>query len=207
MLFVVAATAGGTYLLSTSTTRPHAQPLPRHEFGPGTRDEHPKPTHRRRIAPPPVPANHLSLPANHLSIPALGVSAPIDRGALEQHLLVLPTDVHRVAQWIGGAGPTDRHGTVLIAGHVDNSRQGKGALWPLSTAEPDDDVIVTAPSGRPTRWRVIGLRAVVKARLPQTIFDKSGSRRLVIVTCGGSLIHSPAGNYYEDNVVLTAVPA
>jgi sortase family protein len=193
--------AAGGYLLATATgSKAHDQPLPRHEFGPGTRDAHPVISATVPAAIPHHP------PKNQLSVPALGISAPVMESALHDHLLALPDDVHRVARWTGGAGLHDPQGTVLIAGHVDNRDQGKGALWPLYTAEPGNSVLITDSSGTVTRWTVTGLRSVLKTHLPQEIFTRAGPRRLVIVTCGGKLVRSDAGNYYQDNVVLTARP-
>ena len=61
-----------------------------------------------------------------------------------------------------------------------------------------------------TTWHVTSVREVVKSALPQDIFTKSGPRRLVVVTCGGALEPIPGSHgefSYDDNIIVTAVPA
>jgi hypothetical protein len=44
-----------------------------------------------------------------------------------------------------------------------------------------------------------------KPKLPTGIFTQNGSRKLVLVTCGGPFDQHT--HHYVDNVVVTAVPA
>ena len=96
-------------------------------------------------------------------------------------------------------------GTTLLAGHV-NYGGVNGALYKLASIKPGADVYTADNKGTVTHWRVFELTSVVKAALPQDIFTATGPRRLVIVTCGGSVLHLAGGNTYEDNVLAYAVP-
>ena len=44
---------------------------------------------------------------------------------------------------------------------------------------------------------------MLQAHLPQAVFDASGPRRLVLVTCGGTL---EPDHLYNDNIVVYATP-
>ncbi|MFT4035693.1 MAG: class F sortase, partial [Patulibacter sp.] len=58
--------------------------------------------------------------------------------------------------------------------------------------------------GKVRTYRVTSLRTVAKNRLPESLFTRSGERRLYLVTCGGPF--NTAIGHYRDNVILTAVP-
>lgn len=132
--------------------------------------------------------------------------------------LVIPDDVQHVGIWgqpivtAESSGGGERYtvggtGTTLITGHIDNLYQGAGAFYNLRLAEPGEIVSTTDGDGHTVHWRVISMRVVVKAKLPPSVFnDRFGPRRLVLVTCGGPIVYSPYGNYYLDNVIVTAVP-
>ncbi len=141
---------------------------------------------------------------SRLVVPSLGIDSPVMSVGTTGAQLNVPDDVHMVGEWSGGGTPTDASGTVLLAGHVNWDGQGPGALAPLASIAPDANVILSTPGGTPTTWSVTSVEAVTKADLPQTIFDRSGPHRLVIVTCGGAF--NSATGHYEDNVVVTATP-
>jgi hypothetical protein len=153
---------------------------------------------------------------NQLVIPSLCIVGAIVRTPrLRNGTLVIPDDVKRIGLWDQGAplAPLPSHpevlGTTLLAGHVDHVGQGRGALYPLAHVSPGALAIATDADGTVTRWRVVSLLAVAKDRLPGSVFDGPvGPRRLVLVTCGGRVIQKPGvGGVYEDNVIVTAVPA
>jgi hypothetical protein len=129
-------------------------------------------------------------------------------------VLLIPGDVHDVGLWDDGepllspAGSVYTSGTTLVAGHVNYVGQGDGALFNLYRVQPGALVYATDVSGRATLWRVVSAVSVLKADLPASVFaGTQGARRLVIVTCGGTLDYIPGTGYtYDDNVVVTAVP-
>lgn len=128
--------------------------------------------------------------------------------------LLIPGDVHDVGLWDDGEpllspdGGVYTSGTTLVAGHVNYAGQGDGALFNLYRVQPGALVYATDASGRATLWRVVSAVSVLKADLPASVFaGTQGARRLVIVTCGGSISYIPGSGWsYDDNVVVTAVP-
>ncbi|WP_245599722.1 class F sortase [Nakamurella lactea] len=148
---------------------------------------------------------------DRLFIRSLDVEAPIEDVGAEHGAMVIPDVISRVGRWNGGAALTGTAGTVLIAGHVNIAGQGLGALYRLSEIQPGAVVVTTGDTGRRSSWRVTSLESVNKRALPDDIFDGAGPRRLVLVTCGGKLLHidGPHGGYntYENNIVVRAVPA
>ncbi|MFI1306493.1 class F sortase [Streptomyces sioyaensis] len=149
-----------------------------------------------------------TLRASHIVIPALCVNAPVvATSRIRDGALSIPEDVQRVGMWDQGAALTDKAGTTLLAGHVHAPVQGNGALYDLYRSRPGDAVYASDSRGTVTAWRIAGLQAAPKSRLPGSVFaGKSGPRRLILVTCGGPVeFHPGYGNVYRDNVIVTAV--
>lgn len=156
-----------------------------------------------------------SLVSNRLVIPALCVDAPVvSTTRTADGALTIPHDVRTIGRWDDSARLADpprvaRVGTTLLAGHVNMPGQGSGALYRLGSLRPHDLVYTTDANGVVSRWRVVSLTEVHKDQLPGDVFaGRTGPRRLVLVTCGGPVIHLPGhGASYRDNVIATAVPA
>ena len=149
--------------------------------------------------------------ANRLFVQSLGIDAQVLPVGTDGGGLTIPADVRQVGKWTGGADIDDKHGTVLIAGHVSFVGQGEGALYNLYTVQQGAVVVTTDSKGVRTSWRVIALDSIDKKALPAGIFTRNGPRRLVLVTCGGNLLHidGPNGGYntYQNNTLAYAVPA
>ena len=143
------------------------------------------------------------VPSNTLSIPSLEITTPLVVEPVVYHSLQIPGDVHIVGLWDGGGQLDGTSGTVLLAGHVNHAGQGEGALWNLAGIHINAPVYTSGPSGQLTTWKVDQVIAVPKDRLPQSIFTATGQRRLVIVTCGGTLL---SDGHYADNVIVLATP-
>jgi hypothetical protein len=133
------------------------------------------------------------------------VTAPLLPESISDNQLGIPSDVHNVGIWSGGGSITGTQGTVLLAGHVNWWNQGNGALYDLASLKAGATIYVSATTGTETAWQAVSLHSYLKADLPQTIFDPSGPRRLVLVTCGGAF--DPTTGHYADNVVAIAAPA
>jgi hypothetical protein len=136
-----------------------------------------------------------------------GVDAPLDPVGVEPDgAMTLPEDVDRVGWYRFGPAPGDDEGTAVLAGHVDDAEQGLGALAPLREAEVGDEVRVTDATGAVTGWRVVSRELIEKRAVPlDTLFQRSGPPRLVLLTCGGEFL--PELRSYTDNVVVVAEPA
>ena len=141
-----------------------------------------------------------------LSVPALRVDAPVDPvGVRGDGQMALPGDVDRLGWYRFGPVP-GADGSAVVAGHVDDARQGLGALAPLRNAAPGAEVVVTDAAGAATRWRVVSREVVEKRALPlDRLFARSGPPRLVLVTCGGPFLSGVGA--YRDNVVVVAEAA
>ncbi|HEY4377584.1 MAG TPA: class F sortase, partial [Acidimicrobiales bacterium] len=131
-------------------------------------------------SPPAVggPAAATAPAAPRLMIPSLHVTASLDPERIDGHQLSIPGDVRRVGWWTGGATLDARLGTVLVAGHVNDLRQGRGALWNLAHVDPGAPVFTVDRHGHTRAWRVASVVAVAKAALPQSIFTPTGPARL-----------------------------
>jgi hypothetical protein len=114
--------------------------------------------------------------------------------------------VHYAGLDVASAPLRSRHGTAIIAGHVDDFSQGDGAFYFLYQVKPGALITVTGLDHKVTRWRAYQTAVTEKTALPPGIWSLSGPPRLVLVTCGGPLLHTPAGNTYQDNVLIYATP-
>ena len=144
-----------------------------------------------------------SLSANAVEIPSLGATAPLLAEPLVKGYLSIPSDVHDVGWYSGGGRLGGRSGTLLLAGHVNYVGQGWGAFGHLAELRRGAAVFTTDPAGAVQAWRVTAVTSMLQAKLPQGIFAASGPRRLVLVTCGGTL---EPDHLYNDNVVVYATP-
>lgn len=147
-----------------------------------------------------------------ITIPALGIHAPVDRDEISVRTgqVEIPADIHRVGWWQDGAAPASRTGTTLLFGHIDLEGEGPGAFYMLALAGEGkrsvkgDLVRLQTGGGKLYSYRITGVSRMPKRRLPTSIFTKSGSRRLVMVTCGGP--YDAKTHHFLDNVVVTAKP-
>jgi hypothetical protein len=146
-----------------------------------------------------APAPGLWTP-ERVAIAALKVGAPVDAvGVAADGELDVPADPDRLGWWIGSALPGDRRGTVLIAGHVDTARDGKGALYRLEKL-PVGARIEVGAGDRTIVYRVTARRSYAKARLPKELFRRDTAPQLALVTCGGAFRNGT----YDRNVVIYA---
>jgi LPXTG-site transpeptidase (sortase) family protein len=118
--------------------------------------------------------------------------------------LGVPSDIHKVGWWRDGAAPGDKTGSILLAGHVDSAKDGAGAFYGLKAAHTGDIVSLTSSDGKTRKYRVASVKLVLKAALPTSIFSRTGSPRLVLVTCSGPF--DTKTGHYRDNLVVTATP-
>lgn len=152
----------------------------------------------------------LTLQRDHLVVPDLCISAPlVTTSRTSEGALVIPDSATDVGLWGDGAPLSARAGSTLLAGHVTYGRQGPGSLFELAKVTSHQLVYTVDGSGGVQTWRVSDLQQVTKQRLPEWVFaGRGGSRRLVIVTCGGPVMDIPGhGPTHRDNVVVSATPA
>jgi sortase family protein len=155
---------------------------------------------------PARPAERPAAGRFRLSVPSLGVTAPIlPVGVRSDGNMDIPEPVQDVGWYRFGSAPGSSAGSAVLAGHVDSAEQGKGALFGLRSIDVGARIDVTTASGRTVRYRVTGRQSFVKKRLPtERLFTRTGSPRLIIITCGGPFIRSLSS--YRDNLVVAAEP-
>ena len=142
---------------------------------------------------------------SRVKLARLGIDAQVSAIGIDMKsgALGIPDNIKRVGWWRDGATPGDEAGTALLAGHVDSAKSGAGAFYALKSARRGDTVTVTQ-GGKTLRYRVTTIKVVRKAALPTSIYTRTGSPKLVLVTCGGPF-DAKAG-HYRDNIVVTACP-
>lgn len=182
----------------------------------------PLPSATFAVATPPAteaPYARRSYPPRRLVIESLSVDAPLrPERVTAAGDLVVPGDPHVVGWWHAATagqppgraesllGPHGRGaaGTIVAAGHVSVSGD-LGVLHDLHRLRPGSVVVTTDPAGAPQAWRVRALVVRHKDDLPH--FPATGPRQLVLVTCGGPVLTTPAGTRsYRDNVLAVADP-
>jgi sortase (surface protein transpeptidase) len=134
------------------------------------------------------------------------VEAPVvPVGVTAAGVMVIPEPVDRVGWYRFGPAPGAAAGSVVLAGHVDSARQGRGALFGLRTIDVGSRIDLVTADGRTVGYRVTGRETIVKRRLPvERLFDRAGAPRLVLITCGGPF--DEATSSYRDNLVVAADP-
>lgn len=142
-----------------------------------------------------------------IRIPELGVDAPVAQVGVDDHGdMAIPEQVDQVGWYRFGPAPGSRAGSVVLAGHVDSAQQGIGVFHELWNATAGDTVVIATDSGREFRYRVVSREAFDKKAVPMAdLFSTTGAPRLTLITCGGSFDSSIRS--YDDNIVVTAVPA
>jgi sortase (surface protein transpeptidase) len=143
---------------------------------------------------------------SRIALPSIGVDAAIVPVGVEPDgLMTVPEDVSTVGWYRFGAAPGADAGTVVLAGHVDDREQGRGAFFDLRAVEVGDTITTTDETGATTEWRVTGRRTYDKASLPvDVLYRRDGPLSLVLITCGGDFDQSASS--YENNIVVEAEP-
>jgi hypothetical protein len=190
---------------------PHPQPLPARLFSidPAAARTLPGPPPLASPQPGSIQAACTRLPERQpqVAIPSLCIYAPLVPARIAGNTLVIPADVRLAGLDAQSAALGARHGTTIIAGHVDNASQGDGAFYFLYQIKPGALITIAGPGHHATTWRAYKTAVAAKTALPPDLWSLTGPRRLILVTCGGPLEHTRAGNTYRDNVLIYATPA
>lgn len=143
-----------------------------------------------------------------LRIPTLAVDMPVIPVGLEADgAMEIPDDVTTAGLYDpDGLGvKPGQPGTAVYASHVDSRRQGRGALYELSTVVTGDEISVVGYDGVETLWRVTNVTSYRKEVLPLAqIFTFQGNPRIAVITCGGEFDRTARA--YTHNVVVLAEP-
>lgn len=140
-----------------------------------------------------------------LAIPSIDATlSVVPTGVTADRAMEIPDDP-RVAGWYRyGPGPTNDTGATVLAAHID-SRERIGPLARLQGVSPGDEIIVTT-GDQEVRYVIERVDSYPKTVIDlDSVFDRGGSPRLHLVTCGGEW--DPAAGSYEDNIIAVAVRA
>lgn len=154
-----------------------------------------------------LPSGTAEVPPARLRIPGIGVDARVNPVAVDPKTndFAVPPSVDEVGWYRFGPGITAAAGSMVIAGHVDAAKQGKGAFFKLRDLDPGDKLEVAGPDGEVVRFTVVAREIYRKAAIPlDRYFARDGALRLTLITCGGPF--DSASGHYRDNVVVTASP-
>jgi len=137
--------------------------------------------------------------------PAIGVdNTVVEVGVDPDGLMTIPADVDEIGWYRFGPTP-GAPGAAVLAGHVDDRVQGRGAFFDLQRLAPGDEVTTTDTDGASTTWVVTGRTTYDKVSLPiDELMTREGTPRLVLITCGGDFDRTARS--YASNVVVVAEP-
>ncbi len=162
-------------------------------------------------APPHVPPARRAATAVVAEPPTLatlpsGRQVPVRAvGTTATGLLDVPDDIDRAGWWRGGSRLGDPFGTTVVASHVDSRTQGLGPFAELLTVARGTRITLESAHLTHT-FEVRSRRLVPQGSLVREawIFDASGERRLILVTCAPP--YDAAHGGYQNLAVITAVP-
>lgn len=153
---------------------------------------------------PSTPEREAAIPPIRLALPGI-VNAPVVPVATGRDgQLQVPKPAATVGWWAAGAAPGSAGGTVLLVGHVDSARDGRGVFAALSGVRVGAKVAVTAGGGVVYRYRIVARRTYRQEQLPADLFRGASKPRLALVTCTRSFDASK--RRYSHNLVLYGVP-
>jgi hypothetical protein len=111
-----------------------------------------------------------------------------------------------VAGWYRfGPDPWSPDGNTVISAHIDAPEYPIGPFASLPDLGAGTEVEVVGVDGAVARYAVATVTYYPKAELPtEELFGRTGTRSLVLITCGGEF-DSTTG-HYADNVVAVATP-
>jgi hypothetical protein len=129
----------------------------------------------------------------------------VPTGVAKDGQMELPPNPERIGWYKFGPAPSATRGSVVLGGHLDSREYGVGPLVRLGRTRPGDLIGLRLSDGRTLQYRTEAVRNVDKQALAlDVVFDRTGPRRLQLVTCGGEYIRDRGG--YQQNLVVTAVP-
>ncbi|MFG1651023.1 class F sortase [Micromonospora sp. NPDC049275] len=155
-----------------------------------------------------LPAGARIVPPVRLVIPEIDVTATVNAVGINERTneFEVPPSVDEIGWYRYGPGLEAGAGSVVIAGHVDSAKQGRGAFFRLRELDQGDTLTATGSDGRARKYRVVAREEYAKTRIPlERYFARDGKPRLTLITCGGPF--DAKARKYRDNIVVTAVPA
>ena len=136
-----------------------------------------------------------------------GRVVPVQTVSTTRHgQLDVPDDPRIAGWWRGSSGVGDEFGKTLLAAHIDSRRQRLGPFVELYDARPGLPLVLRS-AGLRQGFRVRSVRVIRREALTAhpNLYSRSGTRRLVLVTCAPP--YDPAHGGYRNLAVLVAEPS
>ena len=138
---------------------------------------------------------HRSLPVR-IRAPGFDLSAPVVSSGISDGEMALPGNVGVVGWLRKSAGYADKIGTTVIAGHVSDRQDRRGALWHLSSAERGQVVTITRGTTA-QRFAVVATTTLDRSvPLPHGYFATTGRHRLVLISCTDRVVTADGHFHY-----------
>lgn len=151
-------------------------------------------------------APRTAVPPARVQIMSAGIDMEVVPVGVESGgFMELPQDP-AVAGWYRfGPDPWSPDGNTVISAHIDAPDYPIGPFAALRDLGAGTEVDVAAADGTVARYTIASVTYYPKAELPtEELFGRTGTRSLVLITCGGDF-DSNTG-HYADNVVAVATP-
>lgn len=166
----------------------------------------PTPTVDVPVAAATPPPARTTTPPVRLVAPSVGVDVSVQPVGVEPGgFMEIPADPSIGGWYRYGSDPSSQDGNVVIAAHVDSRIYSIGPFSRLRDLAGGAVIEVTDSAGTVHQYTVDSVEYIRKRELPVAdLFAREGSRKLVLITCGGPI--DPETNLYADNVVAIATP-
>ncbi|MDH6180660.1 hypothetical protein M2152_000842 [Microbacteriaceae bacterium SG_E_30_P1] len=148
----------------------------------------------------------VAVPPTRVQAPSAGIDVTVvPVGVQPDGFMELPPDVSIAGWYRFGSDPGSEAGTTVISAHVDSLEYGLGPFSALRSLAGGTVISVTSSDGSVRDYVVESVQSLAKDDLPvDHVFDREGSPRLVLITCGGQFDREQLR--YSDNIMVTAVP-
>ena len=153
---------------------------------------------------PPLTADRSFAPSR-LFVDDVRIDAGLVAVSVDSNSALVPPEDPAELGWWRGVRPGAGAGSVIIAGHLDSRRYGRGPLAALVDLVPGTRAVLSNADGSSAAYVLRGVQTFPKDALPAAeLFGHEGPERLVLVTCGGSFDPRRAG--WDSNVVAVLDP-
>lgn len=145
-------------------------------------------------------------PPNTLAAPGVSLTVPLEyTGLTELGDLAIPIPEH-AGIFTGSAPLAADAGSTLIAGHVTDPQGAFAPMAQLALLKAGDLVVTVDADGTRRDWTVIASTVIPRIGLPQDLWQSTGERKLILVTCASPAQANTGVVNFTDNLVVTAVP-
>ncbi|MFF5156839.1 class F sortase [Streptomyces sp. NPDC000348] len=144
-------------------------------------------------------------PPEHVEAAGIGLAARVEAvGVTRRGAMTVPEDPSVAGWYRYGPAPGSPQGSAVLVGHVDGDTGDLGEFAALYEVRRGDRVEVRRARAEPVVYRVVSRTTVPKDELPPSVFRRTGSPVLTLITCAPPFVPERGG--YLSNLVVTAEP-